>query len=339
MNTKLKIFICIFISIVFLFLSIAIGSVQVTLKDIVLIILQKLNVISQSSSNEVITSIIWDIRLPRVLIAFLAGGALAVSGAILQSMMKNPLASPYTLGVSAGAGVGAAFVMVLGINIPFLGNFSLSFFTLLSGVITIYLVVSLSYKVDKSMSSTTIILMGMVFALFFNAIILLISSLNRNIMQQISLWQMGTFSMREWNHILILLPICVICSFILIRFLNELDIMSFGEEQAATIGIDVVKTKWTLIFISAILASGVVSVVGIIGFVDLIAPHIARKIFGPSHKFVIPISALFGGTIMVVSDLIARTIIYPIEISVGAITAIIGAPFFAYVFFTSKGRA
>lgn len=337
MKTSGKIIISIIISTIILVLAVGIGSVYIKPFHIFRIIYRNMfnkPLIVDIESN--LVSIIWDIRLPRVLLAFVVGGALAVSGSVMQSVLKNPLASSYTLGVSSGASVGAGLVIITGFTIPFLGKFTLPFIGLLFGLLTVYLAISFSARIDKNMENNTIILVGMVFSLFINAIITLITALSRENLQRLVFWQMGSFSLKEWLDVMILFPIVIICIISLMRYSKELDIMTFGEEQALAIGIEVKRIKWILLGFSAALTGSAIAFVGVIGFIDLIAPHVVRKVFGSSHKLVVPMSMVFGGAFMVVCDLIARVIIPNSELPVGAVTAIIGAPFFAYVYFNKR---
>lgn len=278
-------------------------------------------------------SIIWKIRLPRVLLAFLVGGCLATSGAVVQSILKNQLASPYTLGVSAGASLGAGLVIVTGISIPVIGSFTLPFVGFIFGLFTVYLVILFSSKIDKTMSNNTIILAGMVFSLFVNALLTTLTAMFSEDLKRIALWQMGSFAMKGWTYVGLIIPFCLVGMIGTLMYTKEMDILTFGEEQAQSVGVDTSKVKTKLFIFSAVLTGGAVSLSGTIGFVDLIAPHVVRKIFGSNHKYVIPMSFVFGGCLMIVTDLIARSIFAPTELPVGAVTALIGAPFFAYVYF------
>lgn len=260
-----------------------------------------------------------------------------MSGSVVQSILKNELASPYTLGVSSGASLGAGLVIVLGISIPFLGQLTLPLIGFLCGLITVYGVIVFSSKIDKTMANNTIILAGMVFSLFVNALLTTLTALFSEDIKSISLWQMGSFSMKGWSYVRVLIPFLVIGAIGVLRYTKEMDILTFGEEQAKAVGVDTNKVKKHLFIHSAILTGSAVALSGTIGFVDLIAPHMVRRVFGSKHKYVIPMSFVFGGSLMVITDLIARTIVSPAELPVGAITAIIGAPFFAYVYF-SKGK-
>jgi len=334
---KIKISLFIIISLFTCVIGIALGSVMVPIYDILTILGNKFIGISSNNSIDPITySIIWNIRIPRVLLAFLVGFALSISGAIMQSTLKNPLASSYTLGVSSGAALGVGIVMMAGITIPLLGIFTLPVIGLICALITVYGAIGFANSIDKNMGTNTIILAGMVFSLFVNAILTLISALSREDAHKLILWQMGSFSQKDWTYVFIFAPIAFVISIITMKYTNELDLLTFGEEHAKASGVDTLKVKWILLSLSSALTGCAISFTGTIGFVDLVAPHIIRKIFGSNHKYVIPFSGLFGGIFMVISDLIARTIISPSEIPVGAVTALIGSPFFAYIYFSNR---
>ena len=287
-------------------------------------------------SNDV--AIIWVVRFPRVLLAFMVGAALSVSGAVMQSILKNPLASPYTLGVSSGASLGVGVYIVLGLSIPLVGSLALPFIGFLSGLVTVTLVILFANRVDRSMSNNTIILSGMVFSLFASAMLTTISALNANKIEAITMWQMGSFNMKGWSYLLVGIPFFIVGVAIVLRYSREMDILSFGEEGAKSMGVETEKVKRSLIFSTAILTGSAVALSGTIGFIDLIVPHLVRKIFGSNHKVVIPMCILLGGAFMVITDLVSRTIITPSELPVGAITAIIGAPFFGYLYFSKRSR-
>ena len=281
-------------------------------------------------------SIFWSIRVPRALTAFLVGGALAVSGAVMQSLLQNPLASSYTLGVSSGSSLGAAIVIVLGVSSFALRSFLLPTAGFTFAVVTVLFVILFSIRIDKNLHSYTIILMGMIISLFVNAILTLMASLFPNHANQIYFWMMGSFSSRNWTHVLILAPVSLIITILIWLNSKELDIMTFGDEQASTMGVNTKAKKILLIILIALLTGVSVAFTGTIGFIDLVAPHAVRKVFGSRHKSVIPMSFLYGGAFMSISDLVSRTIISPREIPVGAVTALIGAPFFVLIFFKKR---
>lgn len=330
------------VSLLVLVVGTGIGSVFVAPGDILSILMNKLfGKPLDPGISAITTSLVWNMRLPRVLLAFVVGAGLGASGTVMQSVLRNPLASSYTLGVSAGAALGAGIVMVAGFSLPVLGNLTLPAVGLLSGLLTVYLAVGFASRMDRGFSNNTIILAGLVFALFINAMLSLLASLNKDHMQRIALWQMGSFALKEWKHLGILVPLTLAGIVWLVSRARELDLIVFGEEQAQAMGVPVKRMKWLLLGVSAALTGSAVAFSGIIGFIDLIAPHVTRKIFGASHRLVVPLSALFGGTFMVVADLLARTLVSPGELQVGVVTAVIGAPFFAWVYFrrNRKGGA
>lgn len=337
MKLKFKIILSIILSIIVLMMGVGLGSVKVPPDHIIQIIWNRIfSTPLPADMPSVSISIVWKLRLPRTLLAFLVGGAVAVSGSVMQSVLKNPLASSYTLGVSSGASLGAAIIIVTGFTIPLLGTFTLPFIGMTCGLLTVFLAVKFASVMDKNLENNTIILVGMVFSLFVNAILTLIMAMARDHLAQLTFWQMGSFSLKDWSSVIILFPIVLVGVIILQNYSKEMDLMTFGEEEAFTIGVDVHKIKWVLLGLSAALTGSAISFVGVIGFIDLIAPHVVRKIFGSSHKIVLPMSLIFGGSFMVICDLIARTIISPSELPVGAVTALVGAPFFAYVYFSKR---
>ncbi|MGI5976369.1 MAG: FecCD family ABC transporter permease [Candidatus Limivicinus sp.] len=322
-----------------LLLGIGVGSVFIPPGQVADILLHSICRLPMPENiDPVYPALIYNMRLPRVLMAFLAGAALSVSGTVMQSVLRNPLASPFGLGVSAGAGLGAALVMVLGLSSGLLGTFLLPVVSLGAAMLTVFLVISFSERLDSNLSNTTIVLVGMVVSLFLNAIMSMLATVSPVNAQRISLWTLGSFSMKEWQQVYVLLPVTLLCILFFCRFSREMDIMSFGEEQAQALGVPLKKMKWMLIAAVAVLTGTATSFVGIIGFVDLISPHVVRRFFGASHRLVIPASALFGGGFMVLCDLAARTLTPPREIPIGSITALIGAPFFIYVFFARRRR-
>ncbi|NOW05362.1 FecCD family ABC transporter permease [Clostridium beijerinckii] len=318
----------------------SIGSSDTSLIHIASIIgykVLRIPLLKEINPNDV--AIIWNLRLPRVFLAFLVGSSLSVSGAVVQSLLRNPLASPYTLGVSSGASLGVGFLIISGFSIPILGSLTLPLTGFLCGLLTVFIIIKFAYKVDNSMSTSTIILSGMVFSLFCSAILTTVTALYSEDIKSIALWEMGSFSMKGWSYVQMGIPFFIIGIIGVMRYCTEMDILSFGEDQAKSVGVDVNTIKTRLLIFSAILTGSAVALSGIIGFVDLIIPHLVRRIIGAKHKYVIPVCVILGGCFMVITDLVARIIIIPSELPVGAITALIGAPFFSYIYFNkAHGR-
>ena len=336
MNKK-KIIIGFIISLFIIITASSLGSTNIPLGDTIQIILHRIFGAPLSQDIEPRNvSIVWFLRLPRVLLAFLVGGCLAMSGAVCQSILRNPLATPYILGVSSGASLGAGIIIISGIAIPFLGGFTLPLSGFIFGLAAVFLVAAFSSRIDKSMSNNTIILCGMIFSLFLGSILTTLSAVFSDDLRRIALWQMGSFALRGWTYLWLLLPFFVIGTAGIFRYTKEMDILSFGDEQAKSTGLEAGTLRKKLLAFCAVLTGASVALSGIIGFVDLIAPHAARRITGSRHRHLIPMSFILGGSLMVCTDLVARTVISPSELPVGAITALIGAPFFAYVYFRRR---
>ena len=338
MKQRVKFVIAGFLSLIILWAGTSLGSTNIAFGETLKVLLEKITGIPLDTESR-IAAIVWNLRFPRAILAFIIGGAMALSGGVFQSVLKNPLASPYIIGVSSGASLGAGLVMLTGFAIPLIGNFTLPFAGFVFGLLTVFFVITFSSRLDKSLSNNTIILFGMVFSLFINAILTTLTALYREELRSLLHWQMGSFSMRGWSYSGLMLPFLVIGCIIIFRLTREMDILSFGEAEAQSMGVDAVKIRSILIACSASLTGAAVALCGTIGFVDLIAPHLARKITGSRHCYSLPMAFLAGGSLLVVTDLIARTVVSPSELPVGAVTALIGGPFFAWVYFNKRAAA
>jgi iron complex transport system permease protein len=337
MNKIRRVILGIIIAFFIIALAASLGSSNISAGDTLLIILHKVfRVPLKANIEPVNVSIVWLLRLPRVILAFIAGGCLAMSGAVSQSILRNPLASPYILGVSAAASLGAGIIIISGFSLPFIAGFTLPLTAIVFGLGAVFLVTVGASKIDKNLSSHTIVLCGMVFSLFIGAILTTLSAVFSDDLKRIMLWQMGSFAMRGWTYVQLILPFFIIGAIGVLYYSREMDILTFGDEQAKSAGVDTASIRKKLLVFSAILTGAVVSLSGVIGFVDLIAPHAARKLIGSRHKYVIPMSFILGGSLLVITDLLARTLISPSELPIGALTALIGAPFFAWIYF--RGR-
>ena len=309
MKPGIKVLICLAAGILCLLAGMGVGSVSITPGDMAAIVGSRITgSVLPEHIPEITASILWDLRMPRAVMAFLTGTALAASGAVMQSLLRNPLASGYTLGVSSGASLAAAAAIVSGFTLPLPGGYTLVVCGFIGGLVTVFVTLALASRFDRNLENTTVILTGMVISLFVNAILTLITAFSKEHLQQLVFWQMGSFSGQSWHNCAVMLAVVSVGVLILTRYGWEMDLITFGEEQA----------------------------LGVIGFIDLISPHVVRRLFGSSHRIVVPVSALFGGSFMVLADLAARTIVSPEELPVGAVTALIGAPFFAYVYFIRR---
>jgi len=280
-------------------------------------------------------TIIWSIRLPRVLLGVLVGASLSMAGAAFQGMFKNPMADPFVIGISSGAALGASIAIILRINISIFNISSISIFAFIGAIIAVFIVYNIA-RIKNKVPVTTLLLAGIAVGQFFTSIMSMIMVLYSNDMAKIIYWTMGGLAGKGWDPLLrISLP--TILSMILINFFaRDLNILLTGEESAKSLGVDVEKTKVYILILGTFMTSMVVSVSGIIGFVGLIVPHMVRLLIGPDHRVLLPASALAGGIFIIFTDTIARTVISPIEIPVGIITALFGGPFFIYLLKKSK---
>jgi iron complex transport system permease protein len=315
-----------------IFLGISIGTVSIPFDTIWNIFLHKWFSVSLGKEiDPTLINIVMDIRLPRVILAGLVGASLALAGAALQGLLKNPLADPYTLGVSSGASVGAVFVIFFGLSLPIIGKFTLPFLAIIGGFMTIFAVILFTKFVDRMMKMETIILTGIIFSSFLGAFLSLMIALTGEELRQVIYWLLGGVSMRGWDYIYIMLPFFFIGSLLLLMNGTELNILSFGEEKAKHLGVQVPQRKMMILSASSILTGAAVAVSGTIGFVGLVIPHLTRLAWGTDHRHLLPLSLLHGAAFLIAADLVARTIISPTELPIGVITAMIGAPVFAII--------
>lgn len=333
MKRHYKISIVILIVLLSLLVSLCIGSNTYSPYDILKLIGMKFGGYNASSLTPIDASILISIRLPRVILAFGIGALLSISGAICQSLLQNPLASSYTLGVSSGCSLGASIIITSGITIPFV----LPGVSFLFGFAIVLANILITNKMRIQSKNYSIILLGMTFSLLTNALMTFISTNGIDSQRRIIQWMMGSFSSRGIEIALPILLIAITGTLITTSFHKELDIFSFGDEVAATIGVNVRRSKTILLLLSTIFTSFAVCFTGVIGFVDLIIPHAVRKLLGPKHRSLIPYSAIIGGTFMCLVDTFSRTLLSPKEIPIGAMTALIGAPLFVIIFLR-KGK-
>jgi iron complex transport system permease protein len=313
-------------------MGISIGTVSVPAMTIIKVIAAEiLPFISLENTDTMHSNIIMNIRLPRVLLAGLVGASLAIAGAAFQGLLRNPLADPYTIGVSSGASLGAVLTLFLGLSIPFAGMFTLPLFSILFSFLTIFAVLLFARNIERSMKVETIILTGIIFSSFLGAFISLMIALTGEELRQIIGWLLGSVSMRGWAYIKIIIPFFLIGAILLLVNSKELNAMSFGEDKAQHIGVDVQKRKMMILIAGSILTGAAVAVSGTIGFVGLVIPHLTRLLWGPDHRHLLPLSILIGAGFLIIADLVSRTIIAPTELPIGVITAIIGAPAFAII--------
>ncbi|OHB75011.1 MAG: hypothetical protein A2Z34_10535 [Planctomycetes bacterium RBG_16_59_8] len=267
--------------------------------------------------------ILLDIRLPRVLLAFLAGALLAGAGGLFQGVFRNPLADPFVLGAASGSALGAVFSIVTGIGM-------MELFAFLSGVAALFLVLVLS-RVRGRLPVLNLLLCGFAVGSLASALVSLLLYAGNRDAGRIIFWLMGGFSTATWNGVLFLFPMTVILALVMFAFSRELNAMSLGEETARTMGVPAERVKWMILLTGALATSATVALCGVIGFVGLIVPHTARLLVGPDHRRLLPASLILGGILLVLSDTLARTALAPAELPVGIVTALFGVPFFLFL--------
>lgn len=303
-----------------LVLSPFIGAGQVLLKEVFTF-----------PSASVEHNIFWQMRLPRVLVGFLVGGILALSGMVFQSLFRNPLVSPFTLGVSAGASFGAAVYIWLRFAFTIFGISGTTVFSYLGALVSIYFVWSLA-KMKFGSSISKMLLAGVAVSFFFVSLIMFIQYLSDYDQSvKISRWLMGGLYVFGYDTVRDMFFLAVIGLAAIFYFSHELNLLTTGEEIAVSRGVDL---KWTvkgLFLVISLMMGGIVSICGPIGFVDIIAPHVCRLLIGHDHRYLTPATFLLGGAFLVLCDTFARTIAAPAEIPVGVITALLGGPFFLWL--------
>jgi iron complex transport system permease protein len=321
-----------------LVVSTGMGFIKIPAAAVVKIILNKIfgspDLIS--GMNEILPVVVMDVRLPRILTAALVGGGLAMCGVVFQGILLNPLADPYTLGVSAGAAFGAALAILL--NVSALGVYSVPVFAFLGAVATLGAVIYLSTG-SGGLSSNNLILSGIIVAAILSAGISFLKYVADEQVAVIIFWLMGSFASKTWGDVG-LTAACISAGVsVFLYFARELNLMSLGNQMASSLGVDTRRVTLILLATASVVAAVCVSVSGIIGFVGLLVPHIMRLLSGPDNRRLVPLSFLAGALLLLSADTLTRAVL-PTEIPIGVLTALIGGPFFCYLFRRqSTGRA
>ncbi len=274
-------------------------------------------------------TILLSIRFPRVILAGLAGAALAASGATYQGLFQNPMADPFVIGVSAGAAVGAAATMAAGYQ-HMLGGAAVPVAAFAGAVLTVTVVYLLA-RTDGRTEVLTLLLAGVAMSALLSGVVSLMIFLSGQQMRAIVYWTMGGFGGADWGQVRIMLACLIIGLIPVLLYSRYLNAMLFGDETAYHLGVDVQVVRRRLLLAASLMAAGTVAVGGIIGFVGLIVPHIVRLVIGPDHRFLLPVSLWTGAPFLILADLTARTVMVPSELPVGILTSILGGPFFLYL--------
>lgn len=312
-------------------LTATLGPAQISPLIVLKMLINRVPLVNSSitpSWSTVEDTIIFQIRLPRIILGLLVGAALGVAGATMQGLFKNPMADPFIIGISAGAALGAMSAIVFGLTL--LGMYTIPLMAFLGAVTTVFVVYNIA-SVGGKLPVGTLLLAGIAMSTFLSAIGSFLMYISGESLHQIVFWLMGGLWGRGWDYVRMAFPWICLGIIIIYIFARDLNIMLLGEEPAQHLGIEVETLKKVMMTSAALITAVAVSVSGIIGFVGLIIPHIMRILVGPDHRILFPTSALVGGVFLVWADTLARTIIAPTEIPVGIITAFFGAPFFIYL--------
>jgi len=281
-------------------------------------------------------AILWQLRIPRLALAGLVGGALAMSGAAYQGVFRNPLVDPYLLGVAAGAGLGATLAFAY---LPARGAWPvdpLPLAAFVGGLVSVAATYTLGRAAGRRRSSATLVLAGVAMASFLTAIQTYLQQRHTGTLQAVYSWILGTLGTAGWKEVLLILPYVAISGIVLILHRRLLDVMAVGDEEADSLGIRAARVRLTVVVAATLGTAAAVAVSGLIGFVGIIVPHAVRLVTGPSHRMVLPLSIVFGAAFLILADVIARVVVAPAELPIGVITAFVGAPFFLLVLRRSK---
>ena len=318
-------------------MCICIGSVSIPLKNTLTAIwntIWGLEIPMGISKN-----IILNVRLPSVNNVALVGASLSLCGAAMQGLLRNPLADGSPLGVSSGASLGAVIALAFGVSIPGVEYGGMMLMGMLFAFLSLMLILSLAYVLDRSMSTNSIILIGVIFSMFTSSAMNLIITFADDHARSIAFWTMGSLSGTNFTHASILSLALLICGGIILHYARELNAFAIGEDNARHVGVNVKKVKLVILITVSVMIGICVSISGTIGFVGLVTPHMTRMIMGPNHKRLLPASMFSGAIFLLLADLIARTLLSPIELSIGVVTSLIGAIAFVIIFYrTRKAR-
>jgi iron complex transport system permease protein len=291
--------------------------------------LEVLRTLTGRNSDPTLSAILWELRLPRVLLALLVGGALGMTGAAFQGLLRNPLTDPYVVGVSSGAAVGAAVAYLLGWHLRGYG-LGVSLLAFGSGLGTLSLVIALA-RSDGRLHIASLLLIGVAVSTALWAVVTLLLLLAGEDMGRVLYWLLGGLLNADWQRLTTAAPLMVLGSIALMSRTRGLNLYAVDEELALHLGVAVERLKWTVLLAGALMTAAAVAVAGIIGFVGWLVPHLLRRVVGGDHRLLLPLSALGGGLLLLWSDTLARMLMRPTELPVGVITALIGTPVFLYV--------
>ncbi|GGJ97885.1 ABC transporter permease [Streptomyces camponoticapitis] len=316
-------------------LSAGLGAYDIPLGDVLSSVRHRIG-LGGAALERVPESVLWNVRLPRVVLALLVGASLGCAGALMQGVFGNPLAEPGVIGISSGAAVGAVASIALGLS--FFGNWTVTACAFVSGLLTVLLVYAMSRSGGRT-EVVTLILTGIAVNAFAGALIgLSIFFADNAQISQITFWQLGSLAQATWPKVLAVLPCALLGLAVAPFYARKLDLLALGERPARHLGVDVERLRVVLVLVVALLTAAAVAVAGIITFVGLLVPHLLRMANGPGHRFLVPGSALGGALVLVAGDLAARTVAAPAELPLGVLTALFGSPFFFWLLRRTRRR-
>ena len=326
MQTSVKVFVLCLILCISLVTALQFGAKFISLDQIISALLSMIDVNATASMTN---TIITDIRLPRLIYSVLTGIGLSLVGLLMQTVTRNALADPYVLGVSSGASTGAVFAIIMG-GLPFLGQYSTPIFAALGAALSIILVL---LCVGKSNSPVKLILIGMGMTGVFSALTMMIiyGAKHEAQVRSAMFWLLGSFAGIQWSDLPLTAIIITLFMLYIYTFNQDLDVLLLGNHEAAQMGLSVKQLQLSIVVISSIVIATLVSKVGVVGFIGLIIPHLARIIGGPKHKHTLLFSALIGSIVMIWSDVLSRALYSPEEIPIGVLTSLLGAPLFIWI--------
>lgn len=321
------------ITLAVLCLCVCVGSVQLPLEQTLRFFAAKL---TGAEAPAGLAASILPVRLPRVLCVALTGAALSLAGAAMQGLLKNPLADGSTLGVSSGASLGAVCAIAFGITLPGVPFAGTMVMAIVFAFASLLVILGLSYKLDRSLSTNTIILIGVIFSMFVSSVMSMIITLAADKVQRITFWTMGSLSGSTYQNAAVLAAALVVCGAVIGLHAQILNAFAVGEDNARQIGVDVRRAKLLLLITVSVLIGVCVSIGGTISFVGLVTPHMTRMLVGPNHKRLLPASMFGGAVFLMLADLIARILLNPLELPIGVVTSFIGAIVFVIIFYQSR---
>ena len=323
------------VTIVTMLLCICLGSVTIPLSDTAMVLYRSL-LGQEIPRNITAGSIILSVRLPRVLCVALTGASLSVSGAAVQGLLKNPLADGSTLGVSSGASLGAALAIACSIVLPGFPFSGTTVMAIAFAFLSFLVIMALSYRLDNSLSTNTIVLIGIIYSMFVSSIMSLLVTFSQDKVRDITFWTMGSLAGSSYQSAALLGTVLVVGFIVLYMHARELNAFAIGEDNARHVGVNIRRVRIVILITSSVLIGVCVSIGGSIGFVGLVTPHIVRMITGPNHLRLLP-SVLFGGAIfLMLADLAARVILRPLELPIGVVTSFVGAIVFVSIFYRTR---